>query len=324
MHLVSLLLLYLSSAWLAPAQSPASAQMRAPAPAEPFVAGVLRRDGNVIPFTSFNGKDWDAEWPAGLRDIELPISLDAVPSKWWGKAGMPGEMTIWNNGVRKGTLRLNAPALLPVVCTNRLAVKSNYGSTEMVPPLFVQPYPKDGLVVSGTPEVGPIEDVGAGSERTKAAILLLDPVDVAEQRAINQFTEWKHPVRRPERRKVPIEVEALYRAPMEEEGWAAYYVEAVKKYAPGPEDEGCGLVTSASGWIVTGPSKQWSRVVARITYCDRKGASFFLPLGLIRANGHTYWVSQSSGYDHEFYNVTRPTSKNIRYEVSYPVAACGR
>lgn len=324
MHLVALLLVYLSSAWLAPAQSPGAAQRRPPTPSEPFVLGVLRRDGDVIPFSSFNGKDWDAEWPAGLRAIELPISLDAVPSKWWGKAGMPGEMTIWNNGVRKGTLRLDRPALLPVACTNRLAVKSDYRSAEVVPPLFVQPYPKNGLVVSGAPEVGPIEDVTATGERAKVAILLLDPVDVAEQRAINGFMQWKHPVKRAERRKVPVEVEALYRAPLEEEGWAAFYVEAVKKYAPGPEDEGCGLVTSASGWIVSGPNEQWSRMVAQVTYCDRKGASFFLPLGLIRANGHVYWVSQSSGYDHEFFNVTRPTSKDIRYEVSYPVAACGR
>ena len=324
MHLVSLLLWCVSSAWLSPAESPARAQSRATPSPEPFVVGVLRRDGDVIPFTSFDGKDWDAAWPGGLRGIELPISLDVVPSKWWGKAAAPGEMTIWSNGVRTGTLRLERPAVLPVACTSRLAVKSNYRPAEMAPPPFVQPYPKDGLVVSGTPRIGAVEDVTASEQRAKLAVSLLDPVDVAEQKAVNEFTQWDHPVKRAARRKVLVEVEAVYRAPMEEEGWTAYWVEAVKKYAPAPEDRGCGLVTSASGWVVIGPTKEWTRVVAQITYCDRKGVSFFLPLGLIHANGHVYWVSQSSGYDHEFYNVTRPTSKDIRYEVSYPVAACAR
>jgi DNA-binding cell septation regulator SpoVG len=172
--------------------------------------------------------------------------------------------------------------------------------------------------------VGAIEDVTATDARAKIATLLLDPFDKAEQRASNEFSEWTHPVKRADRRKIPIEIEALYRATMEEEGWSAYFVEAVKKYAPAPEDRGCGLVTSANGWVLVGPSKELVRIAGRITYCDRKGVSFFLPLGLIRANGHLYWVSQSSGYDHEFYNVTRPTSKDIRYEVSYPVAVCGR
>ena len=329
MLLVSLVLWYFSATWLAPAlpaaaQAAAPAQSRAPSSTEPFVLGVLRRDGGVFPFSSFDGKQWQAEWPAGLRGVELPISLDVVPSKWWGKAGVPGEMTIWNNGVRKGTLRLERPAVVPIVCTGRLAVKSNYRPAELAPPLFVQPYPKDGIVVSDAPTVAAVEDVTATDERARIAVRLLDPVDTAEQRAVNEFMDWKHPVKRADRRKVPLDVEALYRAPMDEEGWTAFYVEAVKKYAPGPEDRGCGLVTSVSGWVVNGPGKEWTRIVAQITYCDRKGVSFFFPFGLVRANSRTYWVSQSSGYDHEFYNVTRPTSKEIRYEVSYPVASCGR
>jgi hypothetical protein len=37
------------------------------AEAPPFVLGVVRRDGIVIPFSSFDGKRWDTPWPADLR-----------------------------------------------------------------------------------------------------------------------------------------------------------------------------------------------------------------------------------------------------------------
>ena len=131
-------------------------------------------------------------------------------------------------------------------------------------------------------------------------------------------------MKRSERRKVPVELEALYRAPMDTEGWAVYHVEAVKRYPPGKDDEGCGLVTSASGWMAIGPNgKMWRQIGARVTYCDRKGVTYFLPLGLIHARGRTYWVFQTSSYEIEAYDVVRPTPRLIEFETGYTAGSCG-
>ena len=52
-----------------------------------FTMGVLRRDGLLLPFASFDGGDWSVPWPASLKETALPIALGDVPRKWWGGAG---------------------------------------------------------------------------------------------------------------------------------------------------------------------------------------------------------------------------------------------
>ena len=291
----------------------------------PFVLGVLRRDGLVFPFASFSGKQWESRWPDELRWIEVPLSLGDVPSKWWGKAGAPSQFTIWSDGVARGPLRLGRPVMVTAACQRRIGVTSNYRSTEIPPPPAVRPYPKDGLVTSGPQRIDAIPVVPPGSpEFVAAAMALLEPMDRAEQAAVSQFSDWHHPVSRKERRKVPIEIEALYRASMDAEGWTAYHVEVIKRYAPGPEDEGCGLVTSATGWMAAGPKeKRWTELSARVTYCDRKGVAYFLPLGIMHLRGRTYWIFQTSGYEIERYSVVRPTSKAVEFETGYTAGSCG-
>jgi hypothetical protein len=309
------------------AQAP-PAQIAVPKAADPelFVLGVLRRDGVVSPFAAFDGKSWSAPWPEALRYLEIPITLDAVPGKWWGKAGPPAEMAIWTDGSRRGTLRLGQPATLRVMCAPRLGLTSNYRSSEPAPPPIEQPYPKDGLVISGSQAIDAIESVAPASpEWVPTAVGLMEPFDAAELAAIRAFTDWKHPMSRANRRKVPVELERMYRAPMEEPGWTAYYLEAIRRYPPGPDDGDCGLVTSAAGFMGIGPKgKRWIRLFARVTYCDRAGNTYMLPLGLIKARGKSHWIYQLSGYDREGYVVVRPTPSTIETMVHYLGGTCPR
>lgn len=290
----------------------------------PFVLGVLRRDGIVSPFAAFDGKRWTAPWPSGVRDLELPISIESVPSKWWGKTGAISQMTAWVDGVNRGTLHLARPAMVRLMCEPRLGLVSDYRPPQPAPPPGVQPYPKDGLAVSGDQRVEPIQVLSStSSEWAPAAVQLLDAFDKAEQAAITGFLDWKHPVRRADRGKVPVEMEAMYRAPMDRPGWVAYYVEAIKRYPPGPDDGDCGLITSAGGWIVVGPDgKRSAKLTAHVTYCDRRGVTYMLPLGLIKAQGLTYWAYQLSGYGREGYGVVRPTPKEAVAEVQYSGGSC--
>ena len=318
----TLVFLLLTATMQAPAvqQPPASNDETAP-----FLIGVLRRDGVVSPFAAFDGKDWDIPWPDDLRSKELPIGLDSVPSKWWGKAGALKQMTAWIDGVNRGPIRLAQPTMVRLMCGPQLGLMSDYHSAQPAPPPQVQPYPKDGLAVSGSQRIEPIEMISpSSSEWAPVTALLLEPFAKSEDTAVDAFTAWKHPVRRNDRRKVPIELETMYRAEMDQPGWTAYYVEAIKKYAPGPDDdEDCGLVTSASGWIIAGPDgKRTTKLTARVTYCDRRGVTYMLPFGLIKAHGHTYWAYQLSGYGREGYAIVHPTPKVIMQEVHYAAGSC--
>jgi hypothetical protein len=292
----------------------------------PFLIGVLRRDGVVSPFASFDGNDWDASWPSDLSSVEVPISLDAVPRKWWGKSGPVEQLTAWVDGSHRGAFRLTRPTVMRLMCSSHVGLTSDYRSLQPAPPLLVQPYPKDGVAVSGTQPVEPIESVEPGSaEWVRAEALVRQPFDKAEDRAIDAFTAWNHPVRRDERRKLPIEIEALYRAPMDEPGWTAYYVEAIRRYAPGPDDDGCGLMTSTSGWMIAGKEndgKEKLTLAAHVTYCDRRGVTYMLPLGLLKVRDRIYWAYQLSGHGRESYGIVRPTPRAIRQEVFYSSRSC--
>ncbi len=291
----------------------------------PFVLGILRRDGVVLPFASFTGKDWKVTWPDTLRWRELPLLLSDVPSGWWGDAGAQTALTLWSDGMARGTVHLDKPVMVTPACERRIGLTTDYHPPEMPPPPTVRPYPKDGLVTSGAQPITAIERVPPGTrEFTDVALAVIDPVGKAEQAAIDQFSSWDHPLSRKERAKIPVELEALYRAPMDADGWTAFHFEAIKRYAPGKDDDGCGLVTSASGWMGKGPDgKATFELTARVTYCDRRGVAYFLPLGLMHLRDRTYWIFQVSGYEIERYAVARPTPKRVEFEADYAAGSCG-
>ena len=145
------------------------------------------------------------------------------------------------------------------------------------------------------------------------------PAADAEDKAAKRFTDWKHPFSNEQRRKVGLELEALYRVPMDDPAWgSASYIEAVKRYPVRPWDDGCGLVTSISGWIRRSPKGEVKYdLSARITYCDRKGVTYMFPLGAVKAGGRTFWVFQTSGWTGEWYSIVRPSPKGVEYHVDY-------
>ena len=290
-----------------------------------FSLAVLRRDGLVVPFAAFDGRRWRAQWPADVGRQELPITLDAVPKGWWGLEQRPEKLAWWRDGVRAGDVTITGLTTTRLMCQPRLVLRSDYKVAPPVPPPFERPYPNDGLLVAGAATVTPIAAVGKGSDAWNEALALLPArFNEAESDAAREFSHWRHPVREQDRRRVPITLEALYTAPMDVPGWTASFVEAVRQFPPAPDDkDGCGLVTYASGWILTDPKqKAVVRLTARITYCDRYGARYMLPLGMVPADGKHYWIFQISGYEAEWYEVLRPTPRALDSHVAYLAGTC--
>ncbi|HJR60629.1 MAG TPA: hypothetical protein VJ813_14560 [Vicinamibacterales bacterium] len=305
-------------------------ELPAAAPLEPaaeLVLGVLRRDGIVAPFATFDGRRWSSRWPNDISNRELPISLQDVPESWWGVDAPPRTMTIWRDGVRAGSVALTDVTTTRLMCERRIALKTDYKPSAPPPPPFEMPYPKDGLVIAGDAALEPIESPQRGSaEWNQALILITEQFNREENRAATVFTSWRHPMRPEQRRMVPITMEAVYRAPTDDPKWTAYYVEAVRQYPPGREDkDGCGLATFGQGWVLVGPKNESKvRLSAKVTYCDRKGVSYMLPFGLIRANGKGYWVFQFSGFEEEWYEVAEPTHRGTDSHVAYRAGYCPR
>ena len=126
------------------------------APKLTFSLGVLRRDGILIPFASFNGNDWITPWPTSDTGVSLPIGLQDVPKPWWGPTG---PAAVWTavmvaDGSRR-PLKLDKPVQVRVFCGGRVGLATDYTGGEPVDPR--QPsVAKDALATAGDLTVQPI------------------------------------------------------------------------------------------------------------------------------------------------------------------------
>jgi len=305
---------------------PAAPRATAPAAAQPreqLTLGVLRRDGILIPFAAYDG-NWVLPWPVSVRNLELPITLDAVPKKWWG--GEPAvRWTLWPAapGATPAPVALAAPMAVLVGHEKRLGIRTDFATAEAAPPPFEFPYPKEGLAIAGDVKVEPIagvsKRVAAWRELTTS---LQAEIQEAEEKAlvrIRSATRWSHPFSREERRAVSAELEAWYTSVLEQPGFGISYIEAVKKYPAREDDEGCGLETFINGWVHSNSRTPQPKadLTAQIVYCDRNGVSYMLPLGRLTLKNRTHWVFQISSWEREWYSVVEATPGRVRYVAEY-------
>jgi hypothetical protein len=295
----------------------------------PLTLGVLREDGILLPFAAFDGRRWSTPWPGAIGGRgggprELPATLDAVPSGWWGRR-VPSQWRLWpRDGQAASPLRLLGPAMTLVGEARRLGLRTDYRSpaAPLVPP-FELPYPKAGLAVGGDATVEPIASVSRHvREFQQLGERLRQAIDQAEKRAIDLIagrTGWRHPFDAKARALAVPEIEAWYTSALAQPDAAASYIEAVKKYPELPEDRGCGLESVITGWVHQSSRDQRLRpeLTAVISYCDRARASYMLPLGKLRLADRTYWVYQMSGQDHEWYAVAELTPGRARLQAEY-------
>jgi hypothetical protein len=282
---------------------------------------ILRRDGVMFPFASFNQDNWRVTWPVGISSVEIPIALDDIPEKWWGTP-TPGQ---WRGHLTNGELidvELRAPVRFRTwFCRNRLGLATSYQSSSPLPPMPIEPFPKDGLAVSSNVPVERIESVDPASAEWEALPRTLQmDVDRLEDSTISGVrvnSGWRHPYTKEQRRKQPIRLESWYRSPSGEPGWTVSYIEAVRAYPPRPEDKGCGLETYISGWIhhENGVFKRPENLRIKLAYCDRVGAMYMLPMGRIRPRDRWYWIFQMSGWDSEWYDVVEVGREKTRYVI---------
>ena len=296
--------------------------------ADHLVLAVVRDDGILLPFAAFNGRKWSAPWPVlqrpfGPSTIELPVNLASVPRDWWG-GKEPGAWRLWPR--QSGTSRplaLSTPAMIRIGMTGQIGFRTDQPPVLPPVPAFEMPFPKIGIAVAGETPVRPIASVSLLSPRWKTfAGTFLADINKAEDRTLSAIGSgnWRHPVKPEVRAEVPPELEAWYVTSVGNGDQQLSYVEAVKKYPLLPEDEGCGLETFVSGWVhhdAAQRQKPKTTLKAVVTYCDRRGVSYMLPFGHMRANDRDHWIVQMSGRDHEWYAVVEATAERVKYVAEF-------
>lgn len=298
-----------------------------PKPSAPrFTLGVLRHDGLLLPFASFDRRRWEAPWPPSTFGLTLPISLADVPAKWWGAVQVDTPWTAWLPDGTTRPLALEKPGIVPVFCANKLAVSTNYPGGPFNPREPTSP--KDALGVAGNAPLQTITEVSVHAPDARHLIdLMADAFNAEEQRAVSRFTEWTHPFGAARRKQFPIALEAIYRAheTTPRGSWMTTYVEAVRKFPAQPGENGCGLITFVRGWITEAEGKKpVINIGARVVYCDRANVSFMLPLGRVLLEGDAYWIYQISSWRDEAYTITRVRPDGTRPVLVVNGGACLR
>jgi hypothetical protein len=296
--------------------------LRAAAGDEKFAVGVLRRDGIVIPFATFDGRRWRRDWPEPRTSVDVPASVRSVPSRWWGSLGPLETWQAWLGPIPPRDVHVRQPDWYDAQCAEQIGLRTDYRSP-YPPPSDVKaaPYPKDGLVVSPPRTIDPVDIVPAGMTRPEVTAAF----EEAERKAIRHFEDrGKHPVKEKQRGLVPLKVEAIY-ASGDPALTRVYYFEVSKQYdfADRLNDDArlgrCGLVSFGGGWFSregNGPLKPLGFDVA-VVFCNRYQIRYMFPLGAIRVAGRSFWIAQWSGWDYEEYTIVeiKPDKTDVALRV---------
>lgn len=305
---------------------------------------ILRRDGIIIPFATFDGRRWSNRWPVE-QAVNVPIGLNDVPKGWWSNGTVIVDWKAWLPGGTTRPIKVTEPVVLKVQCLRRVGLRTDYVSLEPAPPPPVQPYPKAGLAVAGGINLEPIEVLApTGPEAGTVVEGAKSDVSEAENKGVRAWSRfWSHPLDEKGRAKTPLTLEVLTRTPGVEAGSQVFYFEGVKKYpgfpqdylprlgpgnavAPGgkPASGMCDYLTYAGGWLLTSAKQPKPKAIvgAEISNCNRQGLAYSLPLGAIRADGHLFWVVQTSGWDFERYDVIEMKPNEVKTVLSVGGGAC--
>jgi hypothetical protein len=276
-------------------------------PHDAFGVGVLRRDGIIVPFAAFDGKRWNDNWPLPDAELDVPVSVRDVPPKWWGPTGPLEHWHAWVAGEPK-SVRVVQPDWVDAHCVRQVGLRTDYRSARPAPPLTEQPFPKDGIAVSPPQPMESIVTIPAQSEETRALIPVVhEAFNTAEREVEKRFG---HPLTRREREGRVPDIEAIYAAG---DRPRTYYVEALRRYRRlGQSADECTAVAFASGWFTRdGGAPRSLLTTVDLLRCDRRGASYMLPLAAMHLGGRLYWFAQFSGWDHERYAVIEVKRKTV-------------
>lgn len=285
-----------------------------------FTVGVLRRDGVVIPFAGFDGKHWTAVWPDPAMDVEVPIDLRNIPKKWWGPAGPLDTWQAATGAAALVTLHVRQPDLIPAQCLRQIGLRTDYRSSERLPPLDERPYPKDGLVVAPPQPIDRIQVLGATSPEWKEfGPVVTDAFNKGEAEAASR-QDRDDTIKKDVREATQPIIEAIYAYGTDPR---IYRVEAAREYWSDPKTNVCVAMAFGHVWLIRegGVVKPVRTVVAEQS-CDRNETLYHLPLGVIVAGGHLFWVGQMAGWDIEYFEIVEINHAKIVVVLARPGGIC--
>ena len=272
---------------------------RPPPPRAAFSVGVLRRDGVVIPFAAFDGKRWSNDWPPPAPRLHSHrlcgrarrAGGDRRAAASPGRRGPGSIRACFASCSRTGLTRTAFVRLASAPTTARRSGAAAPASSRIrrTASRFRRPQPVERIaIVRRTPtrRAGCPRRCRKHSTRPNARV----------------DRHYGHPI---------VETRARRARPGHRSGLCGrrhpriYYVEATRRYRLlGQTANDCEAVAFGTGWFARdGVAVRSLDMAVDLLPCDRRGASYMLPLGAMRVADKLFWLAQFSGWNHERYVV---------------------
>ena len=111
----------------------------------PVTIAVLRGDGVLVPIVTRTGNKWTNTWPVPLKAADVPLGLDGIPKRWWGKPGPTPTWHAWQIDGVTSEVAVERPSWYLAHCQQGVGLKTSLTARPPVPPPTVQPYRSSAL-----------------------------------------------------------------------------------------------------------------------------------------------------------------------------------
>jgi hypothetical protein len=309
-------------------------QGRAPS-GESCTFAVLRRDGVVVPFASYEAGRWQNRWPDPGRRLDIPFSVDATPRSWWLRDRPVGSWTAWPVQGGSRVVHVRNPVNLTVQCERHIGLQTDYSSVLPPVPRDMQPHPKDGLATSGDVAVETVELLAAGSpDWARVLEAIKEPFAAVESKAVARAGDRRGALPdAPRRAQLPLEIEVLFRTPGPRAGTSVLYFEAVRRYSRRPPSSTVVVsvvpdrrpLAYGAGWVVAGAGgalKIAQPLTVEVSDNEREELLYVLPLGTFRLGDRRYWAVQRAGWGYERYEILELTDTEPKVSLKIAGGAC--
>jgi hypothetical protein len=277
----------------------------------PFLIGVLRSDGVLVPFAKYSQSQWSPPWPKPASSTEeTPTALTELKKPWFTQNGKPS--TAWYFYSWEGEQQVLTTSKV-VRAINHSG--TNWGlATDYPPKSGVEKHQRIVGIALETPhEVAGIDRLTDASPDWNMVVTFIEPTFEKIERdkiadpasAIGERETSVFPQSEAERRKTRLTLVQLYRNKASLDGRYIYYFEARKEYSSSSTDTGCANLSVLQGWILRNQQGEFTLLERQhsFTDCDQKGQRSVEAFIVLLVDNRRFLITQEHGWEDESYAV---------------------
>lgn len=285
-----------------------------------FIVGILRADGILIPFAQYGNGGWWNPWPKPRhpRDsiyAETEVthhSLSDLKEPWFSQCGkMPRTWYFWSSESTPTVLKASKVVQVQAHSGTNWALLTDLPKRSTEDTLHSQ----IGIAINVNTKVNPmIQATSSTAEEVNIISFVKQTIGEAEtdelnrlrdQRPLPEFPMRQLPLPKEERDKIKTSISKLYRSTALINGEHFYYFEAEKRYPAAQASQSCEYISWYRGWISTQGKGGLGLLDSQLVFtdCDRKGASYSIPLGMMMLNNQMFLFATEHGWEDQSYMI---------------------